>query len=524
MRILLTLLIAAAAVPADEPVPVPARGVRSLAVGPARLWIATESGLYALEKYGLKRVFEGRSDVRRAGDAVVARTPRGLEAVDGDVSGPLAAAWAAAAPAPPSIRFRGVRYEIRDGGLFAGRGVVFDPEDGPRRVHALARDAEGRLWCATDEGVRRHDGAAFVRRIGGRDLGVVTALARDRDGALWIGSGSSFRGVYRRDPDGGAWAFVRGIDAYVHRIALDRSGALWFAGLGEGDRGGGAWVRENGAFREAVPGARVYDVVARDRSGALWFATRRGVAVYRGPGDVERFADGLRGERVFTLHAASDDSIWIGYQGTPGASRLSQGAVEHFPQPGAAVWSIVEGPPGVLWFGTERGVARYDGMRWTRFPLDVPVWPLLVEGDVLRIGTLGRGTAMLSLGDTEAPRTTIRTPEVARDGTAVVRWSSTDAWLATPRDELRYRWRVDGGAWSPSSPQPRATVDPGPGTHTFQVQAIDRFGNVESPPAAATVEVPARTLPDWTWPLLLAVVAFSAAVIWYRGRRPRRRT
>ncbi len=518
VRILLTILLATGTANAWDPFLGPDSPVRGLLATEDRLWIAADSGVFVLEKYRLRRVFSGPCDLRRSGAAVLAKTPEGVKLTDGDVSGTLAAAWETAAPALPQARFRGISYETRDGRLFATRGVTFQAADGPLRLHALAKDLDGNLWCATDDGVWRHGGRR-VRRIGGRKLGVVTALACDRNGALWIGSGSSFRGVYRRSRSG-SWQSVPGIDAFVHRIALDRSGALWFAGLGDGDAGGGAWVRDNGEFRLAVPGARVYDVVARDRSGALWFATKNGVAVYRGHGNIERFKDGLKGKRVFTLHAARDDSIWIGYQRTAGVSRLSQGRTEHFPQVKSPTWSIAEGPPGVLWFATTTGVLRYDGLRWSEFLLDTPVWPLLVDGDQLRIGTLGKGLATLSLTDHDAPRTKIEEPRVS-GYTATVQWQGQDAWQATPASELHYRWRIDNRKWSLPSPARSATLRVPPGSHVFQVQAIDRMGNVETPPASTKLETTARTIPPWLWPALFAVLSLSAVFILVR-RRSRR--
>jgi ligand-binding sensor domain-containing protein len=32
------------------------------------------------------------------------------------------------------------------------------------------------------------------------------------------------------------------------------------------------------------------------------------------------------------------------------------------------VYSIAQGPDGVVWFGTNRGVTAYDGQTWRSFP------------------------------------------------------------------------------------------------------------------------------------------------------------
>ena len=55
------------------------------------------------------------------------------------------------------------------------------------------------------------------------------------------------------------------------------------------------------------------------------------------------------------------------------------------------VWSVAQTPDGYLWFGNDRGLARFDGVRFTVFdsrntpglPSDKVV-PLLVDRDVQR--------------------------------------------------------------------------------------------------------------------------------------------
>jgi ligand-binding sensor domain-containing protein len=440
---------------------------------------------------------------------------------------------------------------------------------GPR-VHALALGADGTVWCGTNEGLAavRPDGTTEAwDRILDRPLGVVTACAVDRRGRVWIGSGSSFPGLYRLDE--GTWLRLDGIEGHVHRITVDPSGALWFAVLHEegapagADRG--AWCFADEQFRPAppnvdLPSARVYDVVARDRRGTLWFATLKGLAAYEGPGRVTHYlpsppgepqpfggelaargrppqparpaeAHVLLGEKVWCLCAARDGALWIGYQVSPGASRLTAEGIEHHDVDDGLcdgnVWSIAEGEPGVFWFATGAGLSRYDGLRWSCFRNEEglgeeTIWPLLPLGDgTLWMGTLGAGLVHLDPRDRTPPRTRLPAEGYdADDGRTVeVAWTGVDAWFDTPVSELRYRHRLDGGAWSPVTGATRVAIAPSAGAHLLEVQAIDRFGNAEDPPARVAIRIASRSRVPYIAVAAAAVVLVAAGFLIGRARR-----
>jgi hypothetical protein len=125
------------------------------------------------------------------------------------------------------------------------------------------------------------------------------------------------------------------------------------------------------------------------------------------------------------------------------------------------------------------------------------LWPLLpMEDGSLWIGTLGAGLVRMDPRDRAAPRTRFGAEGYeAPEGAGVeVAWTGADAWYDTPASQLRYRWRLDGGRWSAAGPLTGARVSPPAGEHAFEVQAIDRFGNAEDPPASVRLVVvaPAR--------------------------------
>ena len=73
---------------------------------------------------------------------------------------------------------------------------------------------------------------------------------------------------------------------------------------------------------------------------------------------------------ITTVYPARDGSLWIGYGGSGGISRLKNGHVDVYrPTDGVRqgyVHSIVEDADGVIWAGTRGGLSRFKGNRWER--------------------------------------------------------------------------------------------------------------------------------------------------------------
>jgi hypothetical protein len=594
-RIALLLLVAAAAAqegrPLDRAEGLPSDDVLALAPSGERVWAATAAGLCRIEAYGVRpapgagvpRLVapapEGgvygllASEIVHVGEAgVEARLPLPVDptraAADAMLSEPDGTVW---------LRIRGESYRFADGRWEKGQaawpqeGAVLIPHldetwtptrgrgilrrrrkpyfrrieiPGAPRVHALARAPDGAIWCGTNRGVAKVWGGRVETfpSIDGRELGDVTACAVDGNGAVWIGSGSAFRGVYRREP--GGWKHLTTIDGFVHRITTDPSGALWFAVLNAAgetpDAARGAWLYSEGAFHPApanaeLLSARVYDVVARDPTGVLWFATLKGLAAYEGPDRVTQYTPetiGLKSEKVWCLCAGRDGSLWIGYQQPRGVSRLARGRITHYGMHDGLcsdrVWDIAEGKPGLFWFATEHGLSRYDGRRWSCFREEeglgkARIWPLLPlpDGSVW-IGTLGDGLVHLVPGDKTPPKTRFAEERYeAHDGESVtVRWQGTDAWFDTPARDLRYRWRRNDERWSPASSATQLVVTADVGTHRLEVQAIDRFGNAEDPPASVEIEVQSDARGSWLTIIAAVLMLVVGVVI---GRLARKR-
>jgi signal transduction histidine kinase/ligand-binding sensor domain-containing protein len=264
-------------------------------------------------------------------------------------------------------------------------------------IRAIAQTADGYLWLGTDEGLARFDGYEFLSF---NRLNSISALAAGRDGSLWIGSRSGltsykdrrFRTYTRKDGL---------IDDLVSALFVDRAGVLWIVAGGNPSRFDGTrftnFLRErdvplrsvrevtesrdgelyvsgnssvvkfvNGKFVTVI-GPEVLSAdfpshIQVDRHGNLWLTTARGVIERLAGGSLKRYraSEGL--SDAFGLNAITEDSggtIWVGTDW--GLARLEGARFTNLPQArdGAAVRCVFEDREGNLWVGSDTGLTRY---------------------------------------------------------------------------------------------------------------------------------------------------------------------
>jgi signal transduction histidine kinase/CheY-like chemotaxis protein len=142
-----------------------------------------------------------------------------------------------------------------------------------------------------------------------------------------------------------------------------------------------------------------------------------------------------------------------------------------------------------------------------------------------------KGPAVLyPASDREPPQALIRadqnSTEASSSGEFRILFSGRDYWDLTLPEQLRYSYRVDGGAWSPLSRSTLAALhDLAPGPHRFELIAVDRQGNASAEPARLGFTVASR------WYRTPGFLALSAAgslmialLIWLAVRHARVRT
>jgi ligand-binding sensor domain-containing protein/two-component sensor histidine kinase len=233
-------------------------------------------------------------------------------------------------------------------------------------VKAITQTADGYLWLGTDEGLARFDGYEFTtfdKSDGNLPSNSITALAATADGALWIGTSAGlteyhdkrFRTFTTRDglPD----------DA-ITSLYADQAGALWIVA------GVGLSHFENGRFTNHAPGPlTAVRAVVEDRRHRLWIGGMSGVSRFSGAGFTPVIGEAqLAGRFVTCLAAGADGTVWIGSSGgvlaiSPEGVVRSYRTSDGLPDPMVrALWCDRS---GFIWAGTNRGVARFNGRRFT---------------------------------------------------------------------------------------------------------------------------------------------------------------
>jgi len=208
----------------------------------------------------------------------------------------------------------------------AGPGAAV-AEAGELRFLPLPIDEADRMERNAYQSLKRYD---------------VYAVHRDRTGVIWMGTAN--RGVCRLDGMAVRWFREHDLDkAAVRAIFVDEKGHAWFGNSGVG------LFRFDGT-------ALVNFGVEKKVSNLTWLQG----ALIRQPGTI---AD---------PHAITSDrhgTLWIGAFDS-GVWRFDGDRLQNFTTAdGLAVdsgSSIHEDADGTLWFGTFRGVCRFDGKRFER--------------------------------------------------------------------------------------------------------------------------------------------------------------
>jgi PAS domain S-box-containing protein len=212
-------------------------------------------------------------------------------------------------------------------------------------AHAVCLDSRGTLWVANHSVLNRIDRTGkftHYRTAGGPgNLSdpAVLAIVEDREGYLWFGTRRG--GLNRLGPRSGqfkVYKHVRGDPESlshntVHCLHVDRQGTLWAAT----DNGLCAFDRDRERFRVyRVSGEKLtlYSDIAEDAQGRLWLTTTDQGARRFDPGTGQ-----------FTLYRHTPQA-----PGGLGSDWLDAVCVDH---------------AGVVWFGTPRGLVRFDPARET---------------------------------------------------------------------------------------------------------------------------------------------------------------
>src|SRR5205823_992082 len=152
-------------------------------------------------------------------------------------------------------------------------------------------------------------------------------------------------------------------------LVMDREGCLWV-----GTNGGGLNRVKRQVFEVLEPTRGfTMQTACEDSQGGLWFGFFEGHLTFLNGGATTNFGieQGLQGVR--SVFADRDHGIWVGTEGSwlrgslLGLFRFKEGRFE--PATGSEmlrppISAIYQDRAGLVWVGTQAGLARWDGNRW----------------------------------------------------------------------------------------------------------------------------------------------------------------
>lgn len=240
----------------------------------------------------------------------------------------------------------------------------------PVRILALQTDKDGAMWIGTDSGALRYQTGEFIK-INETSGQTITAIATDSNGSVFMTSdqgrvyenrGRNTRELLNRplessDRDHPGPLPITSINVL--------NGSIFIGTL---SRGVLEIANDTAKEVQMKPVAFFVNALERDREGKLWVGSR---AKKEEPGTFsgDELSDLKRLEAptgpVMALKRIEDE-MWVGTDGR-GVFRISNTKTQRFTFDGTAgglrsdhVYAIFPDREGVIWFGTDRGVCRYD--------------------------------------------------------------------------------------------------------------------------------------------------------------------
>ncbi len=241
-------------------------------------------------------------------------------------------------------------------------------------VQAFAQTTDHYLWIGTTGGLLRFDGASFrlFDRVNTPQLmeNSVFSLLASRDGSLWIGTEGGGLLRYRAGKFRHFGAADGLSDEFIRALFEDRDGTIWVGtdnGLLRFSRG--RLVRVDGTGE--IPAIAVH-AIAQDRQGGLWVGGSSLLRIYHGQVRVYHLQGGGSLNRVKSILATRDGTIWVGTVSGLNEMRDARFEMrgrphfEHIPGINQTVRVLRQTSDGSLWVGTiGQGILRLTKGRLT---------------------------------------------------------------------------------------------------------------------------------------------------------------
>ncbi len=425
-------------------------------------------------------------------------------------------------------------------------------------IDSIQRDLSGVLWAGTDHGLnflspgrKTWQSWAKNKEI---NLAKIRALKCDSDGTLWIAAGSTIYALNHRTQS--LRAFTDGLlGSHITALEIDARHNIWVGtstGLFRGVATG-ASLTFSRQSPSGTDGQERFTTIVTDREGSIWVAGTRGLARWK-DGEWSRFTtqNGLLSNRISLFSQTTDGAYWVSYREPIGVSRFQlqndKLQVEHFSVNRGlhsnAVYSLASSLNGQVWVGTDSGVDRFDGKRWTHYgQAEGLIWndcndAFFPDAD----GSVWIGTSRgLSHFQAETPRIIAKPPSVlitalrlggkAQDLQATMEVPYRDHQLQVSftsptflnEHNVRFRYRLLGAQseWVESVQREAEYPSLPPGQYAFEVIASNTEGIWSGKPARAEFRILAPWWQNWQFRLFaLFFLGLAGRRIWsYRIRR-----
>ncbi|HET8676245.1 MAG TPA: two-component regulator propeller domain-containing protein [Blastocatellia bacterium] len=268
-----------------------------------------------------------------------------------------------------------------DGGLvkYDGRRIQRLATEGmlAGRVRAIKVDSDGVLWVGTDEGAARIV-RGEIRPIAQTEGKTITAIINPERGRAVIATRQGALFDCATSPDGSL--AVQTIGREDHPLLnIDQGAPLELTSLAVagnrllvGTRSRGILSIEQGAVKEVLSRNRAYFVEALeiDSEGRPWFGaqtTAEDSGLFESADLLRPAKIGAGTGTVLALKFDSRGDLWVGTDGQGAFCYRNSRRVERFTFENTAgglrsnhIYAVFIDAEGVVWFGTDRGVCRYD--------------------------------------------------------------------------------------------------------------------------------------------------------------------
>jgi ligand-binding sensor domain-containing protein len=265
------------------------------------------------------------------------------------------------------------RYDGRWRSFLVNDGL---PDD---RIESLAIGPAGEIWLVTATGLTRYDGQDWdtFRLHLSADPALVPApraVAPAGDGSVYVALDDKINPLIRLDPAIGRSSPVISDSGDTFPslptaiLAVD-PGNLW-VGASEGVYHFDGTYWNHWRAPSELPASHIQDLLYARES--LWVATTAGIARYDGSWRYYGPDEGLFDGDMAALAIDDNGLIWA-ISRTPQAGLLrlnpAKDSWESVVCPveaptGLDINAAIQGPDGSVWFATESGISRFDGMAW----------------------------------------------------------------------------------------------------------------------------------------------------------------